>query len=243
MSAVPPFVGARSVGDLGLCLQPESLEIATYPRQADGIEIEREHLDIGKLENMGCFSAWSGARIEHTLTIACTEQGCSVLCACVLNRSPTLLEAGQLAHRHRVIQQQGTRFDFTRSHARRLESRLHLSNIASSAIDAYGHRRMSVACVQERLPPLRVIVAYTIDPPLGVAPLRGFILVNSFEQILGTAHSVAQDAVGYALEARGKATNSFDGLIDDYVGLFRAALKPCQRNQQNCAYAVWQRLG
>ncbi len=173
----------------------------------------------------------SGAGIEHPHARSNVEQRSGELGAGVLYRYLARAETGNRLYRHRALEQYRLRSDEFAGEAALAQFGQILLGREAAPVDAQGHGRVEVACIQNRLPVLRPGRAHAVYPPLRVGVVRG-VGVTACNERVRLAQIIAQHGVGKALGRRLEARHRAHRLIHRGMAGTRTRAQLIQRNQQ-----------
>jgi hypothetical protein len=168
-------------------------------REPRGVDVERQQVDVGALEDVRGLAAGRRAGIEDAQTVVYVEERRGVLRGEVLDRERAVRKSGKLGHRTRLRDDQSRRSGRFGGHAGRRELPQQLVAPDEAPIDAQRKRRTRIARFEDRLPVLGMVAARAIDPPLRIRPARDVARDNRAAHVVLLAQVSAQERIGERL--------------------------------------------
>ena len=199
-----PVARASPALQLGLQLQPGQRLL--HARQAHRVAVQRQHVEVGELQQVGRLAAGRGAGVEHAR--AGRQAGPTQQAARRAGRRrpaprPRLRRSRAAASpaRLRRARPPGRRAPGRRrrSPPARARQPLHVGGAGAAArVDAQAHRRVLVARRQQRLPLRRPVVADALDPPQRMVEGADRLVARRLDERVALAHEAAQHGVDEA---------------------------------------------
>ena len=197
------------------------------------LQIERQQIEIGALQQVRRLAARGRAGVEHPAAGRRVEQGGSHLRRRILNRNEAFGKAWQAIDRQWPVEHQARLAKWRRADAFGAQARLIFRGRAAPAIDAQRHRRRLIAGGDDAGPQRRISRLQTVQPPVRVLAGGDRIGRQFGKQLRLLAQIVAQDAIDQPPEAPfGQFPGRRNGLIDDGMRCIGPGFQPVQRDQQ-----------
>ncbi len=194
----------------------QAREVLPHPVEPCRLRVQRDDLDVGKLEQVGGLAARGGAGVEHPHPRARLQQRRGELRAQVLHGEPALAIARKLGDRSRRVDDdaglaRGHRAD--RHRRAGCEERLARGR---PRVHAQRQRRALVAGGEDSFPVRRVVGAHAVDPPLRMRPARHRVGAHRRAQRLALAQVAPQQRVDQRLGGRARdPRRAVDRVVDD----------------------------
>ncbi len=197
-SSIPPFRGCPGVAGDHVHLpsaKVQPLEVLAHSRQAFGVGVERDELDIGKLQDVRGLAAGRGARIEDPLPWQNLQQRRRELGPEVLHRKGALVETRHRAYGPGRLHDDPVLPRRHRDEASGTERRQQRLLRGDAAVHAQRKRCARIACREQVLPVLRVFASHAIDPPARMRPARDRIRKHRVVQCVAFPQKAAQQCI------------------------------------------------